>query len=193
MNVSLRDAKSDLARRTQRGMHNLIANLILWMAFAGMALFLDGASERALAYVVGAATLWMLALVIGRMLNLDLFARGNPLSVLYILLCGLQFPTIPVLIGAYIAAPETVPWYLGVLAGVQFLLFAWLYDSSAYLFCALGTIEVASLIGWLAPSLSFTYLATPLAIIAVLLISTTFLLRENLTASSAKPNRSTVS
>jgi len=177
MNASLRDAKTNLARRTHRGMNNLIASLLLWLAFAVLVFVADEIPWKALAYILGAGILWPLALVVGHILKFDLFARGNPLSVLYLLLCGLQLPFIPLLIGAYTAAPETMPWYLGVIIGVQYLLFAWLYDSSAYLFCALGTLEVASLIGWLTPNAA--YLVTPFAILGVLLISAIFLHREN--------------
>jgi hypothetical protein len=179
MNMSLQDAKMALTTRTRHGMNTLFAWLLLWSAFVVMSFTMDDATRRAWLYIAGAALSWALALVIGALLKLDLFGMGSPLTVLYLLLCALQLPFLPLLIGASAVTPSAVPGFLGVIMGVQFLLFAWLFDSAAYLFCSLATLEVAILVGWLSPGESFTALATPLTVGCVLLISTYFLLREH--------------
>ncbi|MEO8286200.1 MAG: hypothetical protein ABI670_07155 [Chloroflexota bacterium] len=183
MNANMQAIKADLARCTRRGINNLLTWLLLWTGFALLALTGASVAQRALVYILGALLFWPLALAIGRLLGVNLFARGNPLFLLYLLLSGLQILLLPLLVGTSFVGPEMVTWYLGITMGVQLLLFAWLYDSSAYLFSALGTMEVAALIGWLTPGIA--YVAMPIAVLPVLAISTSFLLRENATATKA--------
>lgn len=185
MNVSLQDAKSALAARTRYGINTLLAWLLLWAAFVVISLTVEDARQRAWLYIIGAALSWALALGVGTLLKLELFGRGSPLIVLYLLLCALQLPFLPLLIATAAATPDVVPVFLGVIVAVQFLLFAWLFDSSAYLFCSLATMEVAVLVGWLSPGAGFTAVVTPLATGCVLLISTYFLLRQQYTPPHA--------
>jgi hypothetical protein len=81
------------------------------------------------------------------------------------------------MIGAYITTPQAVPWYLAVLVGAHFLLFAWLYDSGAYVFCALATVAAAGLSAWMLPGA--TYVVTPFAVAAVLAATAALLVRQS--------------
>jgi hypothetical protein len=171
--MTVQAAKHDLARRTRCGLAYILAGVLLWTVFGVLGLALPDSPRNGLIYLFGAGLLWPLGLAIGAALKLDLFARGNPLAPLAGLLGGVQILFIPLMIGAYMATPRMVPWYLAVLSGAHLLPFTWLYENSAYLFCAVVMVAVAGLTGWLLPSM--TYVVTPLAIAAVL-ASTAWLL-----------------
>ena len=181
MEASLQSIKARLAGSTRHGASHMIASVLLWSAFGVLAFIPEATIDKPLMYVLGACISWPLAVAIGGLFRIHMYPRGNPLSLLFLIISALQLPFVSILIATYLSSPEMLPWYLGVVSSVQFLLFAWLFDSSAYLFCALGTLEVSILIGWLAPR--FTYLLTPAAILPVLLISGYFLLRKYATLS----------
>lgn len=182
--MDLQTMKLDLARRSRRGLPNILAAVGLWSAFGVLGMMLPDTPQRALIYLFGAGLLLPLGLLIAALLRIDLFARGNPLALLGGYLGGLQILFIPLMIGAYLATPQFVPWYLGVLVGAHFLPFAWLYESRAYLFGSIVTAIAAALTGWLLPTQ--TYVATPVAVVTALLL-TALLLRRECMGDTAHP------
>lgn len=176
--MDLGTMKRDLARRSWRGLPNIMAAVGLWIAFGALGIALPDTPQRALIYLFGAGLLLPLGMLIAALLRIDLFARGNPLALLGGYLGGLQILFIPLMVGAYLATPQFVPWYLGVLVGAHFLPFAWLYDSRAYLLGSIGTASAAALTGWLLPAM--TYVATPFAVAAALLLTALLLWRERM-------------
>lgn len=176
MTTNLEILKRDLARRSWRGLPNILAGVLLWATFGVLGIILPATPQRALVYLYGAGALLPLGMLIAALLRIDLFAKGNPLALLGGYLGGLQILFIPLMLGAYFTTPQLVPWYLGVLVGAHFLPFAWLYDSRAYLFGALATTAAAALTGWLLPALPFV--APPFAVAAVLLLTALLLWRE---------------
>ncbi len=176
--MDLQTMKRDLARRSWRGLPNILAAVGLWTVFGALGMILPDTPQRALIYLFGAGLLLPFGLLIAALLRVDLFARGNPLALLGGYLGGLQILFIPLMVGAYLATPQFVPWYLGVLVGAHFLPFAWLYDSRAYLLGSIVTAIAAALTGWLLPAL--TYVATPFAVVAALLLTSLLLWRERM-------------
>lgn len=174
MNVDA--ARSDLALRTWRGANNILAGVILWSAFGVLGMVLPDSFPRALLYLFGAGVLWPLGLLVGSVLRVDLFARGNPLAGLTGVLGGMQILFAPLMVGAYFATPALVPWYLAVLVGAHFLPFAWLFGSRAYGFAAAALSLAGGLSGWLFPE--STFVITPFAVAAVLLLTLLLLARE---------------
>lgn len=183
--MTLKQLKQDLARRSGRGISNIIAGVILWSLFGLLGLVVPDVPQRALIYLFGAGLLLPLGLLLGRLLKLDLLAPDNPLARLGGLIGAVQILFIPLMLGAYATTPQLVPWYLGVLVGAHFLPFAWLYDSRAYLVLAIGTTAAAALTGWLLPA--HTFVATPLAVAAVLLVGARLLWGEQRTAPHPLP------
>jgi hypothetical protein len=104
-------------------------------------------------------------------------ARGNTLTSLAGLLGGVQNLFIALMIGAYVTTPQAVPGYLAVLDGAHFLPFAWLYDSGAYVFCAVATVAAAGLSAWMLPAA--TYVVTPFAVAVVLAVTAALLARQS--------------
>lgn len=170
-------AKDDLARRTRFGMPYILAGFLLWMVFGLLGVILPASPRNGLIYLFGAGLLWPLGLAIGALLKIDQFAKGNPLAPLAGLLGGMQILFIPLMIGAYVNTPQAVPWYLAVLVGAHLLPFTWLYDSKAYLFCAVTSVIVAGLSGWLLPDR--TYVVTPFAVAIVLALTAWLLARQS--------------
>jgi hypothetical protein len=176
-------AKRDLAVRTGRGIHNVLAAVLLWSVFGVLGLVLHGTFARALVYLFGAGTLFPLGLLVGRLLRLDAFAKGNPLGVLAGTVGGMQLLFAPLMVGALFASPTHVPWYLAVLVGAHFLPFAWVFESRSYGAGAAGVSLTAGLTGWLWPQ--HTFVVTPFAVAGVLALMALGLLAESRRAAPA--------
>ena len=174
--MTIEESKRDLARRTRRGISNILAGVLLWTLFAVLGILLPPSPEKALIYLFGAGLLLPMGLGLGALLRFDMFAKGNPLTQLAGLLGGLQILFIPLMIGAYYASPQMVPWYLAVLVGAHFLPFSWLYESRGYWFAAVATSVGGGLSGWLFPEQAFVM--TPLLVAGVLAITAVLLLQE---------------
>ncbi len=174
--VTINEAKHDVARRSRRGITTIRAGVVLWTTFGVLGMVLPPSPHRALIYLFGAGMVLPIGMLLAALLKIDLFANGNPLGRLGGVLGGLQLLFIPLMIGAYGATPHAVPWYLGVLVGAHFLPFMWVFNSYAYLFCALATTAVAGLSGLVLPHL--TFVVTPFAVAGVLLITVVLLMRE---------------
>lgn len=186
MDANLKSIKADLSRRTRSGINYWLAELVIWAGFAVIGFFPDSGPDKPLWYVLAAVAVWPLALAIGVILRTNVFGRGNALSLLYVLICAIPVFFAPVLMSAYGSNAQALPWYLGIVTGIQSLLFAWLFESSAYLFCSLGTLEASILIAWLASA--FAYTAAPLIIVVVILVSTYYISRSSATKQLLSAN-----
>ncbi|OAV62356.1 DUF7010 family protein [Enteractinococcus helveticum] len=173
--------RRDISQRTGRGLNAIVAGILLWTTFTILGTLITDTDILALVYVFGAGVLFPLSLLVAKPLRLDPFAKGNPLGVLAGLLGAAQILFVPLMIGATLAVPAMVPWFLAVLVGAHFLPFSWVYDSRAYIFAAVSIPIVVGLIAWLLPS---TVALTVPASVAVLLILTAVLLRGENTQTS---------
>ena len=171
------EIKADLARRTGRGVNNIVAGIGLWIVFGILGILLPDSPKKALIYLFGAGLLFPLGLLVGSLMKLDIFAKGNPLSHLPGYLGGLQILFIPLMVGAYFASPNMVPWYLGVLVGAHFLPFGWLYDSKAYTIGAVMISLLSGLVGWLFADAAFV--VAPFVVASCLVLLAVGLAYEN--------------
>lgn len=181
--MTLDTLKLDFARRTRRGLNNIIAGILLWSLFAILGIVLADWPQKALIYLFGAGMLFPLGLASGAALKFDVFAKGNPPGLLAGLIGGLQILFIPLMLGAYFTTPQMAPWYLAVLVGAHFLPFSWLYEGQAYRFAAVATSIGAGLSGWLLPN--NTFVVTPL-IVVVILVATAVLLQREIAADRSR-------
>jgi hypothetical protein len=185
MDSSLQNAKEHIATLTRHGAGHMIASVILWVAFGLIALIPGEALDKPLIYILGACILWPLAVVIGSVSKAPMLVHDSPFSSLFVIICALQWLFAPILIAAYQSNPGLVPWYFGENSSMQLLMFAWLLNRTAYLFCALGTLEVSVLIGWLAPI--WTYQLMPAVILPLLLVYGYFQRGRRIAAGTPKP------
>lgn len=178
-------AREELARQTRRGIGNVVAYLLVWIALGALGLLVQDRSQRALIYLIAAILMWPLSLATSRLLRGAQGLRENPLFGLALLAGASHILTIPLIVGAYLTTPAMMPLYLGVLLGAQLLINTWIYGSLAYLFASLGVVEVATLSGWLAPSA--VHVTTPFLVAGVMVITMFFLLGE--LSSNKGPDR----
>ena len=145
-----------------------MAGLLFWLAAGGSAFFLP---EEAVVwvYVFGVGVVFPLGILLARLMNIDIFAKGNPLGALAGIIGGVQILFAPIVILLVFREPQWLPFVLGVLNGAHFLPYVWVYDSKTYLFHSVAVTGVAAVTGAVYMSSAFTI--TPFAIAVVFAIT----------------------
>jgi len=170
-----RELSEGLAASSKRGLPMIIAGVLFWLA-AGLSGFLD----RAIAvwvYLYGIGLIFPLGILLARLMNIDLFAKGNPLGGLAGAVGGMQILFAPVVLLVLFQLPDYMPFTVGVLTGAHFLPFAVIYGSRAYAFLSAATVAGAALTGFFAHA--HTFLATPFTLTAVYAAACLWLVKEN--------------
>ncbi len=125
--------RSDLARRTKRGLHFILASIVLWAGILVVwVLPVENILTRNLLTFFCTAPLMPLAFLISRALKAEFSARDNALNNLGILFSINQFLYILIAMWAYAAAPSNMVMILAMIFGAHLLPFSWLYQSRAY-------------------------------------------------------------
>ncbi len=126
--------RSDLARRTKRGLHFIIASIVLWTGIMVVWLWpVDSVLTRNLLTFFCTAPLMPLAFLISKALKAEFSAKDNALNNLGILFSINQLLYILIAMWAYAAAPTNMVMILAIIFGAHLLPFSWLYQSRAYL------------------------------------------------------------
>lgn len=166
----------DLITKTQRGYPFLVAGATYLYVLALAPAVMPMETVR-LMWVVGIGSIFPSALLIGKGLGIDLMAPGNPLARLGGMAAGIQIFFIPVYIMVYQQAPAWLPFTIGLLGGAHFLVYAWLYDSRAYLGLTIATTLFAMIAGgWF---IEAAYTIVPFGLALIYTATVVALLREN--------------
>lgn len=164
-----------LASSSKRGLPMILTGVLFWL-IAGLAGLLDH-TITVWVYLYGIGVIFPLGLLVGKLMNIDMLAKDNPLAVLSGVVGGMQILFAPVIILVLFELPNYIPFTVGVLTGAHFLPFAVIYKSKAYIFQSLATVAAAALTGFLLHE--HTFLVTPFTIMAVYIISCLWLVNEN--------------
>lgn len=161
-------AKQALARSTKRGFPVILSGLLFWLAAGGAAFFLP---EEAIVwvYVFGVGVVFPLGILLARLMNIDLFAKGNPLGPLAGVIGAVQILFVPIVLMLVYYEPRWLPFVLGVLNGAHFLPYVWVYNSKTYLFHSVATTGIATVVG--VAYMTSTFTVTPFAVAAVFVIT----------------------
>lgn len=173
---SLDQLKVEIIASSKRGYPILVAGALFFLVVALLPAVMPLRTVQ-LIWVLGLIVIFPAGILLGRLFGIEVITRNNPLGTLGGLIAGTQAFYLPVFIAVYQFQPQLLPLTIGVLGGAHFLPYAWLYNSRAYLFVALGTGLAAFILGgaFMASSL----LLVPLAIALVYATGTVWILQEN--------------
>nr|WP_135398929.1 hypothetical protein [Hymenobacter metallicola] len=120
-----------------------IATAAVVLALAGtLGLWLP-ARVTELVLLGGMGLIFPLGLLVNHVLGIHFFSKANPLGTLSGLVAGGQLLFAPLFIGLYFKHTPQLLLLVGVVAGTQFLVCAWLYSSRTYWFLTIATVGVA--------------------------------------------------
>ena len=148
---SLEITKQACARVQKRGLHFIMASVIIWtLVFIVHITKLPIETKNLLTFCC-TCPLMPLAWMLSKPLCITFSDKDNPLSPLGIVLSVAQIPYLLIVMWVFAAVPSKMVMALAMVFGAHLLPFGWLYNSRVYYFMT-GAITIgALLVGLLFP------------------------------------------
>lgn len=145
MNLNLDEMRLDSATKQKRGIHFILASVIIWSAVLVIHLTtLDSLTKNFLTFCA-TAPLVPLAFLISKIINVDFANKDNPLTNLGILFSINQILYLLIAMWIYNAIPEKMVMVLAMIFGAHLLPYGWLYKSTSYMVLSV-VIPIAALV-----------------------------------------------
>lgn len=131
--MNLDELRVDIAKRARKGLHFIIASVVIWCAVLIVWLLpIQNILTRNLLTFCFIAPLLPLSYMISRIIKAEFSSKDNPLNKLGLLFSGNQFLYIIIAMWIYPTVPDKMVMVLAIIFGAHLLPFGWLYKSKAY-------------------------------------------------------------
>ncbi|KAA9021994.1 DUF7010 family protein [Niallia endozanthoxylica] len=131
--MTLEEWRYDCAVKQKKGLHFIIASVIIWTAVLIVHLTSLPILTKNLLTFCFTAPLMPIAYFISRMINVDFTNKGNPLTNLGVLFSLNQLLYLLIAMWVYPTVPESMVMVLAMIFGAHLLPFGWLYQSRNYI------------------------------------------------------------
>ncbi len=130
--VALHELKEDNIQKSKRGLHFIIASVLIWGAVLCIHLSPLSILTKNLLTFCCSTLLVPMAYLISKSIGVDFQNKGNPFSNLGLLFALNQILYILIAMWVYTAMPEKFLMVYSMIFGAHFLPFGWLYESKTY-------------------------------------------------------------
>ncbi len=145
--MNLADMRLDCATKQKKGLHFILASIIIWSAvFLVHSTALPILTRNFLTFCF-TAPLMPLAYLISKFIKVDFTNKDNPLTNLGVLFSLNQILYLLIAMWVYPTIPEKMVMILGMIFGAHLLPYYWLYQSRSYLVMAVVIPIVILIIG----------------------------------------------
>jgi hypothetical protein len=172
--MNLNELRNDCATKQKKGLHFILASVIIWTAVLIVHLTSLPILTKNLLTFCCTAPLMPLALLISKIIKVDFQNKSNPLTNLGILFSLNQMIYLLIAMWVYQAVPEKMLMVIAMIFGAHLLPFGWLYKSRSYIAFSI-IIPILSLI----VGLYFEVYILALAMVAVEVLFSISLMNEN--------------
>ena len=170
----MEQTKKACARGQKRGLHFIMASVIIWALVAIVNFTKLPIETKNLLTFCCTCPLMPLAWMLSKPLGITFSDKENPLSSLGIIMSMAQIPYLLIVMWVYAAVPEKMVMTLAMVFGAHLLPFGWLYDSKVYYI-----MSAVVTIGALVLGLMFPPQILALCMVAVEIIFCLLLVAEN--------------
>lgn len=143
--MNLDELRFDSAFKQKKGLHFILASIIIWGAVFVVHLTTLPILTKNLLTFCFTAPLMPLAFLISKIINVDFTNKDNPLTNLGVLFSANQILYLLIAMWIYNAVPEKMVMILAMIFGAHLLPYGWLYKSKSYMILSV-VIPVAALI-----------------------------------------------
>jgi len=123
----------DCAVKQKKGLHFILASIIIWCAILAVQLTSLPVLSKNLLTFCFTAPLMPLAYMISKLIKVDFTNKGNPLTNLGILFSLNQMLYLLIAMWVYPTIPEKMVMVLAMIFGAHLLPYGWLYKSKSYI------------------------------------------------------------
>ncbi len=129
---ALEELRTDCRKKQKRGLHFILASVVLWAAISLIHISPLPVSVKNLYTFFCSAPLVPLAYFISRLIGVEFRNKENPLNHLGLLFTVNQILYILIAMWVYAAEPEKMLMVYAMIFGAHLLPYGWLYHSKAY-------------------------------------------------------------
>lgn len=131
--MNLDGLRIDIAKRGKKGLHFIIASVIIWCILLIVWLLpIENLLTKNFLTFCFTTPLLPLAYLISKMIKAEFSTNDNPLGKLGLLFSCNQFLYILIAMWVYPTVPDKMVMVLAIIFGAHLLPFGWLYQSKAY-------------------------------------------------------------
>jgi hypothetical protein len=131
--MNLEEMRVDCAIKQKKGVHFIIASVLIWCAVLVIHLTALHILTKNLLTFCFTAPLMPLAYMISRIIKVDFTNKGNPLTNLGVLFSINQIQYLLIAMWVYPTVPEKMVMVLAMIFGAHLLPYGWLYKSKSYI------------------------------------------------------------
>lgn len=165
--MNLDEMRLDCSIKQKKGLHFILASIIIWAAVTGIHLTSLPILSKNLLTFCFTAPLMPLAYMISRMIKVDFTNKGNPLTSLGLLFSLNQMIYLLIAMWVYPTVPEKMVMIIAMIFGAHLLPYGWLYQSKSYMVMSIIIPIIALIIGVNFPS----YMVAGVMVLAVVIFS----------------------
>ena len=145
--MELNELIKDCAQRQKRGLHFIIASVVIWGLILAVQLTDLSMEQKNLFTFCCSAVLFPLAWGLSKVLKIDFEGKGNPLTKAGILFSINQMLYILIAMWVFAAVPEKMLMVYAMIFGAHLMPFSWLYQSKGYLVFSIAIPILALIVG----------------------------------------------
>ena len=145
--MELNELIKDCAQRQKRGLHFIMASVVIWGLILAIQLTDLTMEQKNLFTFCCSAVLFPLAWGLSKVLKIDFEGKGNPLTKAGILFSINQMLYIPIAMWVFAAVPEKMLMVYAMIFGAHLMPFSWLYQSKGYLVFSIAIPILALIVG----------------------------------------------
>ena len=151
MNI-VNELRNDCALKQKRGIHFIIASVVIWTGIAAVHLSPMNIVLKNLLTFCLSAPLMPIAFAVSKFLGIDFQNKSNPLTPLGILFSVNQILYLLIAMWVYNAVPEKMLMVYAMIFGAHLMPYSWLYLSRSYLVMSILVPVFALIVGLTSPS-----------------------------------------
>lgn len=149
--MELDELRKDCARRQKKGLHFILASVLIWGLILIVYLTDLTIEQKNLVVFCCSAVLFPLAWGLSKALGIDFEGKGNPLTKAGILFSINQLLYILIAMWVFATVPDKMLMVYAMIFGAHLMPFSWLYQSKTYLVLSIFIPIMALLVGLFCP------------------------------------------
>ena len=143
--MNLEEIRTDCALKQKKGLHFILASIIIWCAVLVVQLMNIPVLSKNLFTFCCTAPLVPIAFFVSKIIKVDFQNKGNPLTNLGILFSINQMLYLLIAMWVYPTVPDKMLMVIAMIFGAHLLPYGWLYKSKTYMVLSV-IIPIAALI-----------------------------------------------
>lgn len=145
--MNLNELRNDCSLKQKKGLHFIIASIIIWTAILCVHLIQMPILTKNLITFCCTAPLMPLSYLISKIIKVDFQNKDNPLTNLGVLFSVNQMVYLLIAMWIYPTIPEKLVMVLAMIFGAHLMPYSWLYKSKSYFALSIIIPVVALIVG----------------------------------------------